>query len=98
MTLCEEDCEYKGYDSDKKQALCECPIKINLLKISQISINTNKLYNKFNDIKNIINFNLMKCYKMLLTKDGILYNIGNYIIIFYLLCILYHSLYFIKMI
>ena len=84
--------------SDKKQVLCECPIKINLLKISQISINTNKLYNKFNDIKNIINFNLMKCYKMLLTKDGILYNIGNYIIIFYLLCILYHSLYFIKMI
>ena len=85
MTLYEEDCQYMGYDSKKKEALCECPIKINLFKLSEISINKTKLYDKFMDYKNIVNLNLMKCYKVLFTKKGILYNIGSYIVIFLIL-------------
>jgi len=81
MTLCEEDCEFNGYDNITKKVLCECPIKINLKMISEISINKNKLYNKFIDVKNFANLNMMKCYKILFTKDGIIHNIGNYIVI-----------------
>ena len=27
MSLCENDCEYKGYDSNIKKAICDCNIK-----------------------------------------------------------------------
>ena len=38
MSLCEEDCEFKGYDTDSKNAMCECPISIDILKIFQIKL------------------------------------------------------------
>ena len=81
MTLCEEDCEFKGYNINTKKVDCECPIKVNILTFSQINIDKNKLYDKFTDIRNIMNINLMKCYKILFTKDGIVYNIGSYIVL-----------------
>ena len=81
MTLCEEDCEFMGYNPNTKEVECECPIKINLFKITEISVNKKKLYDKFTDVKNIMNLNLMKCYKVLFTKEGIIYNIGSYIVI-----------------
>ena len=80
-TLCEEDCEFKGYNTNTKKVDCECPIKVNILTFSQINIDKNKLYDKFTDIRNIMNINLMKCYKLLFTKDGIVYNIGSYIVL-----------------
>ena len=33
------------------------------------------------EIKNIINLKIMKCYQLLLTKQGLIYNIGSYILI-----------------
>ena len=33
MTLCEEECEFLRYDTNTKEAQCECPVKINILKI-----------------------------------------------------------------
>ena len=36
---------------------------------------------KFTHVRNIMNLNLMKCYKVLLTKDGIMHNIGSYIVL-----------------
>ena len=82
MTLCEEDCELKGYEADTKNAMCECPITIDIFKISQIKFNENQLYDQFTNITNIMNLNLMKCYKILFTKNGIINNIGSYIVIF----------------
>ena len=79
--LCEEDCEFKGYDSKNKKALCKCLIKINLLKISEISIDKTKLYNSFAEFSTVINFEVMKCYHILFTKNGMLNNIGVYILI-----------------
>ena len=81
MTLCEEDYDFKGYNANNKKVDCECPIKENILTISQIIIDKNKLYDKFTNVRNIMNINLLKCYKLLFTKDGILYNIGNYIVL-----------------
>ena len=28
MSLCESNCEFTGYNFDKKEAICECKIKI----------------------------------------------------------------------
>ena len=40
-----------------------------------------KLYKNFIDIKNIANINLLACYKVLFSKNGILYNYGSFILI-----------------
>ena len=40
-----------------------------------------KIFKNFIDIKNIANINILKCYKSLFSKNGIIRNIGSYIII-----------------
>ena len=52
-----------------------------------MNINKNKLSENFKNIKNIINFTFLKCYKKLFTKLGISNNIGCYIL---LIIILFH--------
>ena len=50
-----------------------------------ININKTKLIENFIDIKNIANINILICYKILLTKESLIYNIGSYLIIAFLL-------------
>lgn len=95
LTLCEEDCEYIGCDKNTKKALCSCKIKIKLPLISEISLDKEKLYDNFINIKKILNMNVMKCYRVLFIKDGISNNYGVYtiapiIIIHILLVILFY--------
>ena len=54
-------------------------VKLNLVfsMISQIEVNKNKLY-KFIDIRQMINFEVMKCYNLLFSLKGIKTNIGFY--------------------
>ena len=80
QSLCETNCQYNGYYNDTKKALCECEIKINLPLISEIVINRDKLINMA-DIKKSLNIKVIKCYKLLFSKEGIINNIGNYIIL-----------------
>ena len=57
-----------------------------------MNINKTKLFKNFIDIKNIANINILKCYDVLFTKEGIIKNIGSLItiptIIFHLICII----------
>ena len=43
-----------------------------------MKINKTKLYENFIDIKNVGNFKIMICYKVLFNKKGIIYNIAFY--------------------
>ena len=52
-----------------------------------MSINKEKLLDNFKNIKNIVNFDFLICYKKLLKIEGIIYNIGCYIL---LVIILFH--------
>ena len=79
---CEENCNFTEYDYENCLALCSCEVKKIIRKYSEININKSLLYKSFTDIDNIINLNVMKCYKQLFSKNGILYNIGFYIILF----------------
>ena len=63
-------------------AICSCKVKKELKTYSEININKTLLYKSFTDIKNIMNLNVMKCYKKLFCKKGILHNIGFFIILF----------------
>ena len=94
LSLCENNCTYKGYNNNTKKVLCECYIKIKFPLVSEIIINKDKLLNNFIDIKNTININVMKCFYTLFTREGLIKNIGNYILIIIIifsiiLCILF---------
>ena len=92
MSLCEEDCDFKGYNSTLKRALCSCPVKIKLLIIPEIRFNKTKLYDNFININYITNIKVIKCYHVLFSKEGISNNIGIYIIvpiiIFHFICLI----------
>ena len=78
QSLCEEGCEFVRYHYDTKQAECSCDVKTNVPLVSEIEVDKDKLYN-FIDIKKLINFDVMKCYKLLLSIDGIKGNIGFFV-------------------
>ena len=81
LYLCENFCTFKGYNKRNKKVLCECSVKTAISELGKIKIDKEKLLKSFLDAKIIINFNVMKCIKLLFTKDGFIYNMGNYIMI-----------------
>ena len=60
--------------------------------ISEITIDKNKLYDSFTDINNIANIKILKCYKLLFSKKGLIKNYGSYIImaiiLLYIICLI----------
>ena len=46
-----------------------------------INIDTIKLLDNFKNIKNFANLNLLSCHKSLFSKDGLIKNVGFYILI-----------------
>ena len=81
LTLCQNDCELLEYDKDTKYVSCKCDIKNEINIIGDIIIDKDKLLEYFTDIKSIVNLEVMKCYYTLFTKEGLLYNIGSYILL-----------------
>ena len=88
MSLCENLCEYMGYDKDTKKALCECGIRYKEFLLSEIDKQTDLLSNNFTKDDTNTNLGTMKCYEVLFSKEGLLTNIGSYIL---LLIILIHT-------
>ena len=80
MSICEEDCEFIKYDSKTKKAVCSCFTKIKLPLISEIKFDKKKLLNNFKDIRNIANFNMLKCVNKLFDNKNIFKNSANYMI------------------
>ena len=81
LSLCEKNCEFKNFDFSNEKVECYCSVKNIFHSISDISNNKDKLWNDFINITNIMNINIMKCYKVLFTQKGLINNIGSYIII-----------------
>ena len=76
LSLCENNCNYTGYNEENKQSSCDCNIKNKMDLISEIIENPNKLSNNFESeesgsssgASNIIS---IKCTKALFSKDGL---------------------------
>ena len=72
-------------------AKCSCEVKESSKSFVDMNINKDKILDNFINIKNIINFSFLKCYKILFNKKSILNNIGCYlilgIILFYIITI-----------
>ena len=78
MSLCEEGCDYEGYNETTKKTKCVCPIKT---KRNFFEIDQDKLLNKFKNYKDIINIMIVKCYNLVFSGEGLKKNIGSYILI-----------------
>ena len=79
LSLCETNCHYEGYDSKAKKALCDCQIKIKMPLISEIVLNKDDLLKSLS-LKRSLNIEVMKCYNLLFSKNGLIKNIGSYTI------------------
>ena len=81
MSLCENKCNYNGYNGESKKASCECEVKSEQSSINEIENNDNILSNNFTFDNSTSNMKTMKCTSTLFSKDGLLNNIANYILI-----------------
>ena len=80
MSLCEDNCDFVNYDTDTKKAICNCNVKTTV-SLSKSIIDKDKFLKNFIDIESITNIDVVKCYKLLFTKE-IKNNLGNYIVAF----------------
>ena len=85
MSLCENICEYSGYDKEKKKVICQCNIKYRDFIISEIEKEANLLNNNITVEESNSNMITMKCFEYLFTKERLLSNLGNYILLFIIL-------------
>ena len=79
--VCQQDCEFSQYDYYTLVAKCSCEVKECSESFADMKIDKNKLLDNFKNIKNIINFEFLKCYKKFFNKEGFLNNIGCFILL-----------------
>ena len=89
-TVCQDDCDFAEYNYSSTKAKCSCKINETPSSIIYMNINTTKLLKNFKDINNIANTKILICYKELFTKEGIINNIGFFImtiiLLFHIIC------------
>ena len=99
MSLCERNCNYKGYDRDSKNAKCDCEIVVENTNSDIVSESESdddeNFFNSFINITSISNIEVLNCYKNIFTKDGLIKNFGSYIILTITLIYIISLLYFI---
>ena len=96
LSLCENNCSFIGYYKETKNAKCECRVKSKQLIISDLINKTELLSYNFTSKSQSSNMVTMKCYYTLFTKNGLLKNIGSYILLFTILLIIISAILFYK--
>jgi hypothetical protein len=91
LSLCPFNCIYIKYDSDNKEVICQCKIQNEINSFSEN--NKDDLICNLINNKSFINLKVMKCFKLLFTKEGFLNNFLNHIIMliifFYIVSVIY---------
>ena len=80
MSLCEENCDLIEYEQTKEKVKCSCDIKLSIPDNYDIKFNKKDFFKSFIDINNIMNINIMKCYKTVLKFKSLISNYGCIII------------------
>ena len=96
LSLCESNCEYKGYNTTNKRIECECNIKTDIISFMNIEIDKDKLLDKFINFKQNSNLFVIYCYKLFFNKNGLSTNLGSYLIIIFIVISVLGFIYFLK--
>ena len=80
IAVCQDDCVFLDYNYTSEKAICSCEAKGASSSFADMKINKNKLLDNIKNIKNIANLNLLKCFDVLFSKEGLSKNIGFFII------------------
>ena len=82
-SLCQKECKFISYNSLNNMVKCNCPIKNKnmTLEMTKIPNINNILFKSFYITLSNSNFRVMKCYKLLFSKEGQINNYGSYILI-----------------
>ena len=80
MSLCQTDCNFKRYDKETNKAICDCSSRSKLPFDDIFNVDKDMLLKKFINVKNLLNIDVIKCYKLIFVDNGLLKNIGSYII------------------
>ena len=87
-TMCQTGCEFEFYNSTKKKAECKCSFQEENEIVADknlIEFYKEQLISGFLNTLEYSNFRVMKCYKLLFSKNGIKNNIGSYVLIILLI-------------
>ena len=80
-TICQDDCDFNGYDHDTQKANCSCKVQESSSSIANIGINSEKLYEKFEDSnKEFSNLGLASC-NVFASKENIISNAGFFLVL-----------------
>ena len=96
LSLCENNCKFKGYNSQTSKVECECKIKNNINFFSDIQIDKSQLIGKLISIKKISSIWVVKCFKLVFSLEGFILNIGSYILLLIILISIICSILFCK--
>ena len=100
LSLCQNNCEFAGYNKDNKQSTCNCIAESKMDNISDNEENSNKLSTKFEIEEEIHGFGsnvkTIKCTKTLYSKDGLKNNISSYILLMFIVIFTLSIIIFVK--
>ena len=91
-SICPNNCIYTEYNSSNNNVICKCEIK-NGISLTPYNNKSELLY-QFLNLTKSTNIDIFKCYKLLFTKEGLIINIGNYIIIIIIIIFLISAIFF----
>ena len=79
-TVCQEECFLSEYNNFYQRAKCSCKPEKSSFSFINMKINKTEIYNQFLDVKNLMNINIIFCYKKLFCLEGIIINISFFIV------------------
>ena len=91
LCLCPKNCIIDRYNPENKTINCYCKIQDRLF---YSDINKDEMIFKFVINKRKTNFHILKCYKLLFSKKGLINNIGSYIILLVIILYIISGIYF----
>ena len=80
-TVCQDDCYFYDYDKDTQKANCSCKITESASSIVDMTINSTKLYENFDEVKTeFSNLGVTSC-NVFASKENIQSNTGFYLLL-----------------
>ena len=89
-TKCQSNCLYTQYTMETKYISCSCSIneEVNNEHKKSDKFNPKKIYESFYEVLKYSNYDIIKCYKIILNIKVITINLGSLIVILYFICYL----------